>query len=615
MIGAPRRWRFVSAPVFDEAAQRLIAGWSSPVARQAHNLKVIGSNPIPATKLPSDLKRTVKSRPSGRLSFLGHVATARCDLKPPVSLADTHEIGPVISVCLIRISATDSPADSQAFRCPKANTYATIRRREIQTLGGGCLEATSSVALHSTPRPPVKNNASKSVSDFYAAASGRTPTSVALGFVLFSQVAFLGFAFYNYVVFFETDKIVLGFVAILSAVVALGGALAKFLPANSSLLLQNYMYLLLKHLRLLVLITCFVWLICVGWTYRMSNDLVGRLVYVKHLQESLSRGTLDLISMPDPELLASAFSRFPDRREVPFLLGRSSRLLFQAGRADLFRAVQRAFLEKLDLGEIVHRLCETKKTHPKHDSLSFLIAITGEAYSPNEKLQGEEKTKDSGEVLNSYVGIHDLVARCPELTLETKFELIKLKDVINDLRAELGLQAAYDVDAELEKFELEISGTHLDKILDFWQSHGAQEYLDFSAYRLIDRTNSAVQAGSGTQTADSVDKIIKLYETLLLVRQSGLRSGEIQWSAPPQRLTLFYAFMLDARLSTLVWPDVASLFQSNSQIKNSVAELTNRKAFEQFRTPNGWFAGTPLDYTLNGSATLEKINSWLKIDW
>jgi hypothetical protein len=29
------------------------AGWSSPVARQAHNLKVIGSNPIPATKSPT----------------------------------------------------------------------------------------------------------------------------------------------------------------------------------------------------------------------------------------------------------------------------------------------------------------------------------------------------------------------------------------------------------------------------------------------------------------------------------------------------------------------------------------------------------------------------------
>jgi hypothetical protein len=28
---------------------KINAGWSSPVARQAHNLKVIGSNPIPAT--------------------------------------------------------------------------------------------------------------------------------------------------------------------------------------------------------------------------------------------------------------------------------------------------------------------------------------------------------------------------------------------------------------------------------------------------------------------------------------------------------------------------------------------------------------------------------------
>ena len=46
---APRRWpnpfRF-----FSGGAQGFIAGWSSPVARQAHNLKVIGSNPIPATR-------------------------------------------------------------------------------------------------------------------------------------------------------------------------------------------------------------------------------------------------------------------------------------------------------------------------------------------------------------------------------------------------------------------------------------------------------------------------------------------------------------------------------------------------------------------------------------
>ena len=31
------------------AVENLGAGWSSPVARQAHNLKVTGSNPVPAT--------------------------------------------------------------------------------------------------------------------------------------------------------------------------------------------------------------------------------------------------------------------------------------------------------------------------------------------------------------------------------------------------------------------------------------------------------------------------------------------------------------------------------------------------------------------------------------
>jgi hypothetical protein len=33
--------------------KKTVAGWSSPVARQAHNLKVTGSNPVPATKITS----------------------------------------------------------------------------------------------------------------------------------------------------------------------------------------------------------------------------------------------------------------------------------------------------------------------------------------------------------------------------------------------------------------------------------------------------------------------------------------------------------------------------------------------------------------------------------
>src|SRR5690349_9422803 len=36
-------------------AGRSDAGWSSPVARQAHNLKVLGSNPSPATNMSANL--------------------------------------------------------------------------------------------------------------------------------------------------------------------------------------------------------------------------------------------------------------------------------------------------------------------------------------------------------------------------------------------------------------------------------------------------------------------------------------------------------------------------------------------------------------------------------
>jgi hypothetical protein len=39
--------------------QTFDAGWSSPVARQAHNLKVVGSNPTPATKLKARSANTL----------------------------------------------------------------------------------------------------------------------------------------------------------------------------------------------------------------------------------------------------------------------------------------------------------------------------------------------------------------------------------------------------------------------------------------------------------------------------------------------------------------------------------------------------------------------------
>ena len=41
--------RYTHSALVTQNNQRPVAGWSSPVARQAHNLKVVGSNPTPAT--------------------------------------------------------------------------------------------------------------------------------------------------------------------------------------------------------------------------------------------------------------------------------------------------------------------------------------------------------------------------------------------------------------------------------------------------------------------------------------------------------------------------------------------------------------------------------------
>ena len=46
-----RRQVFQHSPTTTPSTNKIThAGWSSPVARQAHNLKVTGSNPVPATK-------------------------------------------------------------------------------------------------------------------------------------------------------------------------------------------------------------------------------------------------------------------------------------------------------------------------------------------------------------------------------------------------------------------------------------------------------------------------------------------------------------------------------------------------------------------------------------
>ena len=63
---------------------RIGAGWSSPVARQAHNLKVTGSNPVPATKILLHIKDFKAERNARLLSFQILVNTWSTFCEPPI---------------------------------------------------------------------------------------------------------------------------------------------------------------------------------------------------------------------------------------------------------------------------------------------------------------------------------------------------------------------------------------------------------------------------------------------------------------------------------------------------------------------------------------------------
>ena len=114
------------------------AGWSSPVARQAHNLKVTGSNPVPApsdppqSTDPSDtLRRSAKrpwTRSENRLSIEGGVTRASlssddCD----DALVNSIERSPSTMLLRAKLSGVDNAGTVQARPCSSPQLWIAVR--------------------------------------------------------------------------------------------------------------------------------------------------------------------------------------------------------------------------------------------------------------------------------------------------------------------------------------------------------------------------------------------------------------------------------------------------------------------------------------------------------
>ena len=75
-----------SEPYTIQPSAHTNAGWSSPVARQAHNLKVRGSNPLPATNVPITSPKPEQPLP-------GRGTAVRDDLTPDFHPAIARVLG------------------------------------------------------------------------------------------------------------------------------------------------------------------------------------------------------------------------------------------------------------------------------------------------------------------------------------------------------------------------------------------------------------------------------------------------------------------------------------------------------------------------------------------
>ena len=147
------------------------AGWSSPVARQAHNLKVTGSNPVPATKLPSNIK-TLRCFQRGVFCYpragstIGQQNDPSCDAESSGQCQSPTETTSIIAI------AAAHPVQGARRAIPYRSALRSNASREPSRM----THAASQVAGWSIE--PLVTMIARSLAAFSATISSASPSTV-----------------------------------------------------------------------------------------------------------------------------------------------------------------------------------------------------------------------------------------------------------------------------------------------------------------------------------------------------------------------------------------------------------------------------------------------------
>jgi hypothetical protein len=138
--GLPSRYATSSKPFpLQSPHSGIAAGWSSPVARQAHNLKVTGSNPVPAPKL----RTAPRALAPGPFSIPDRLGPDQADAEAPGRFAAPHTSSRVLGAPVARkasIAARSSftrAREGEEPACVPPRWLALGRERRCAGAGGG----------------------------------------------------------------------------------------------------------------------------------------------------------------------------------------------------------------------------------------------------------------------------------------------------------------------------------------------------------------------------------------------------------------------------------------------------------------------------------------------
>jgi hypothetical protein len=415
--------------------------------------------------------------------------------------------------------------------------------------------------------------------------------------------------------YFAPDKIVFGVKT--SAVIGAALTLHSFLGPN----LSRFFSLGDRYLRLMVLATWRVlavslalFALAICWVALMFGNIVERYRYLDAIDTAISVIGTNQLALPAPEDLATAFSLMPQRPEVPFILMRAARLLTFDDHPENYYAYVQKFMSQIDKDAIAERFKlyqrRTKLTLDSGTSdlplLDPIQIMTNFAIESGHPAAGRDWAID---VLRKY---RDRDEDTEMKLWRSILEVDRLLDSSNDPEEKDRIRLK-GIDTIQTQIEPQADGENFRK-LSFAVDHVYQESLDYLAWLYVGGIDP--KADLSAQCANpKMEKIVPLFQRIMLVRSRLLTRTDLLWWRSPTKLNVYFLYLHLGGQTGRVSSSVLSEFGRCPELMAKIQSLYSSIAFKQFQDPETWLYGTPLSPSFNGSASVVLLRQWVRMGW